>query len=210
MKSWILLSLVSVGALAPSQVAQTLTVRVSGSETKISGAVVGGRDMVALSDVATLLGAQIDIAKMTPTDRIATLTLAPEKTGFDDGKDTVVTVDSNTAEWIPVAGSNGKMRIRDFVRGKDSWVTTGELEVAKNSILIQGRPPRDLVMLGFYVVLKDAANNTMGRKSIFIKDVSPEGGRYPISIALDRGDGNTNLPAWVGIRFNGATEDPMR
>lgn len=205
MKLFALASLLAGTALV--QAPSTLSIRVAGSDAEVMGSVVGGKDMVPLVDLAKLMGAQLDVRKATPTDRIATLTLATPKPAFDDGADTVLPVDGDTSNWITISNSDGKLRVRDFVRAKESWVMQGELDVAKGGITIQGRPPRDTMSLTFYVVFKDATGKTLGRRNMEIKGVSYDGGRYPIAINLSRGDGSSALPATVGFRFNSAQED---
>lgn len=205
MKSWILLSLVSVFGIVATQ-APTLSIKVSGSDKELVGKVVDGKDMVPLADIAQAMGAQIDIQKLTPTDRVATLTLPTTKSVFEDNVDTVIPVDGDTSTWLPVANSESKMRVRDFVRPKEKWDVQGEIDVLKNSIMVQGRPPRDTVNLTFYAVFKDKEGKTLGRKNIVVKDVAPEGGRYPITINLYRNDGSNVLPATVGLRFNAASD----
>jgi hypothetical protein len=191
--------------LAVNQV-PTLTVRVAGGEKEVAGTIVAGKDMVSLSEVVKLLGGQLEIQKPTPTDRIALITLAPPKPPFDDSADTMISVDGDTSAWLPMANSDNKLRVRDFVRAKDSWNSIGEIDVAKGAIMIQGRPPRDTMTLSFYVVYKDAAGKTLGRRTMEVKNVSFDGGRYPIAINLSRGDNSSALPASVGLRFNAATE----
>jgi hypothetical protein len=196
---------VALAGLASNQV-PTLAVKIAGGGKEVLGTVVAGKDMVPLVDLAKLLGAQLDIKKTTPTDRVATLTLTPPKPPFDDENDTVIPVDGDTSTWQTVANSENHLRVRDFVRAKDSFNLVGELEVAKNSITVQGQAPRDTMTLNFYVIFKDAAGKTLGRKNMQVNGVSFEGGRYPISINTYREPDRT-LPATVGLRFNAAAEE---
>lgn len=205
MKSWIIVSLVSVLGFAASQ-GPTLSIKVSGSDKELVGKVVDGKDMVPLADLAQAMGAQVDIQKLTPTDRVATLTLPMTKSVFEDNVDTLIPVDGDSSVWLTVANSESKMRVRDFVRAKEKWDMQGEIDILKNSILVQGRPPRDSVNLNFYAVFKDKEGKTLARKNITVKDVAPEGGRYPITINLYRNDGSNVLPATVGLRFNAASD----
>ncbi len=206
MKSWILLSLVSVAGAASLQ-APTLTIKVAGTESEVLGRVVDGKDMVPLADISQALGAQLEIQKRTPTDRVATITMpTPAKSVFQDNADTIIPVDGDTSVWLLVANSDSKIRVRDFVRPKDKWDMQGEIDIERNSIMVQGRPPRDNVVLNLYAVFKDKDGKTIGRKNIVVNDVSPEGGRYPITINLYRNDGSNVLPVTVGLRFNAAAD----
>lgn len=205
MKSLLCLSLLSVFGFASVQ-APTLVVKVAGSDKEVVAKVVDGKDMVPLADLAQALGVQLDVQKLTPTDRVATITMPAAKPVFEDNADTIIPVDGVTSTWLTVANSESKLRVRDFVRAKDKWDILGEIDVTKNSMLVQGRPPRDSMDLHFYVVFKDRDGKTLGRKNIVVKGVSPEGGRYPITVNLYRNDGSTVLPATVGLRFNAASE----
>jgi len=169
------------------------------------GIVVSGTEYVSLKDTADMFGGKLTTSRTDQGDKEVMLTLDAPKVGFNDDPDTVIPVDGDTATWQTLANSNGVVRVREFTRAKDAWDITGEMDVARQSLLAEGRVPRAPMVVNIYAVSRDADGKVIDRYVTHIKDVSFDGGRYEIKINTQNSTGH--LPKTVGLRFNSAQEE---
>jgi len=185
---------------------EAVSIRLAGDTAPVAGIVVDGKDYVPVDQLAAKLGAKVQVDRTSTGQRqlIWSPGEAPLAKGFDDGPENMVTLFDDAKSWHTIDGSKGKMRVRDFVKGSDGWKLTGELEVAPESVLVDGRIPRGPATLQFYVVCRDREGKSVSRYLISVPKVSYEGGRYPITV--NGYYGGSTLPATVSLRYNGAEE----
>jgi len=185
-----------------------VSIRVAGNAQRIAGRNIEGKAYVPLAELADALGAKLTVSRSGPASDIDILITpnANAKSVFDDTAEAVFEIDGDTSQWKVIPNSNNRMRIRDFVSTKESWTYRGELEVAPNSFLVEGRVPRSTATLSFYCVMKDKDGKTMDRKIVSVEGVSYEGGKYPFT--LDARNITEKVPKTVGLRFNSAS-DPV-
>lgn len=195
-------ALLALGTL--QQAPEKFTAKVAGNPAGVTGIVVGGQEYVPLSSFAALMGGTLTNGRDDKGAKEITVTIATPKATFDEDPDSSFVVDGDTSKWINVANSGEKIRIRDFIRNKDSWDIRGEMQVARQSLLAGGRIPRDQMTLSFYVVFRDKEGKTIGRQVIEVKEVSYDGGRYPITV--NTMNSTSHLPETISIRFNSAIE----
>jgi hypothetical protein len=198
----LLLSLAGLGvATAPDAV----LIKLAGDPVPIAGIVVDGKDYAPVDVLAERLGAKTMIDHDEAGKRLVIYTPgAATAKGFDDGPDTKVPLKMDAPTWQAVTGSHGKIRVHDFIADKDPWTIVNEIEVAPDSILVDGRIPRGRVVLSFYITCQDKDGKTVSRMLVPVPNVSYAGGRYPISVAGYYG--GPSLPATVSFRYNSAEE----
>lgn len=200
LKIWAVAAVIFFGGI---QQTEKFVVRVAGNPNPATGIVVGGKEYVSLTELAKLMGASLTNGG-SDGGREVVLVPSEPKSGFDEGPDTRIEVDADTPDWIVIGNSNGKLRVRDFTRSKDSWNLVGELDVARQSIMAQGRIPSGKMSLEFYLVMKDETGKTISRQTFSVQGVSFDGGRYPIVINLQ--NNTAKLPKSVTLRYNSASE----
>jgi len=201
-KLWTIAGLLALGFT--QQTPEKFTAKVAGNSAGVTGIIVGNQEYVPLGSFAALMGGTLTNSRNDKGEREIVVTVAPPKASFDEDPDSTFVVDEDTSKWIPVANSGEKIRMRDFIRDKDSWDVKGEIQVARQSVLAAGRVPRDEMYLEFYIVLRSKEGKTLGRQVVGIKGVSFDGGRYPITINTQNSSGH--LPDSISVRFNSATE----
>ncbi len=203
-KLLMLASLVGIGTLSAPE---SVSIRLAGESAAIRGVVVDGKDYAPVEELAGKLGAKTAVDHLPSGGRQIILTpgVAAAK-GFDESAETAISLADDTKTWHTIDGSHGHLRVRDFVKGSgsDAWKLTGELEVAPESILLDGRIPRGRVNLQFYVTCRNGDGKTVSRYMQNVQNVAYDGGRYPITV--NGYYGANILPATITLRFNAADE----
>lgn len=185
----------------------TVTVRVSGGSRPIPGYIVNGKTMVDVEDISQVLGAKVSNSK-DATGKREVIWTNPSNNAktFDDSPDTQIIVDGDNSTWQSVANSKASIRIRDFTF--DNYSANGEMDILPQSIMVEGREPRERLELTFYVIFKDAEQKTLGRRLVKVDSISFDGGRYPISFSWYQV--SNQKPRTILVRFNSAREMEAR
>ncbi len=201
------LLLLAVLGIAPPAT-ETCIVRLTGDSQTIAGIVVDGKDYAPVQAIAEKLGAKAVTDVQNGQRQVMLLPGAKPLKTFDDSPDTSISTTNGTLPWQIVAGSHGSIRVRDFIRGKDSWDLLSEIEVAPESLYVGGHIPRDDLHLSLYCTGLDKDGKTVLRTIVGVDNVSFEGGRYMFK--LNGYYGGQSLPTTILMRFNSTSENSGR